>query len=194
MIRAVLFTGEYTAVDATDGTTPAATRVDADAVRFTVRAGHTYRIEGTGTPQPSGYVKLVNRHSGRVLGVQNGSSADAAAIVQQADTGAASQHWQVVDVGGGYVKLVNRGSGKVADVNGASTADGATVIQYRDHGGANQQWQPLTGGGYTRLRNRNSGKVLDVYQMSTADGAAVVQWPDNGGANQHWTMPATDLA
>ncbi|GIJ72437.1 glycosyl hydrolase family 95 catalytic domain-containing protein [Virgisporangium ochraceum] len=191
VLRAGLLAGEYTAVDVTDGSTPAATRVDTDAVRFTVRAGHTYRVQGSGIPQPSGYVKLVNRHSGRVLGVQNASLADAAVIVQQTDTGAASQSWQVVDVGGGYVKLVNRNSGKVVDVNGASTADGAAAIQYRDHGGANQQWQLVTGDGYTRLRNRNSGKVLDVYQLSTADGAAIVQWTDNGGANQQWTMPGT---
>jgi alpha-L-fucosidase 2 len=191
VLRAGMFTGEYAAVDVTDGTTPATTRIDTDAVRLTVRAGHTYRVERRGgTPSPSGYVKLVNRNSGKVLGVQNGSLADAAAIVQQTDTGAASQSWQVVDVGSGYVKLVNRNSGKVVDVNGASTADGAPTIQYRDHGGANQQWQLLTTGGYTRLMNRNSGKVLDVYQRSAADGAAVVQWTDNGGANQQWTMPA----
>jgi alpha-L-fucosidase 2 len=190
VLRTDVFTGEYAVVDVGDGTTPATTRIDSDSVRLTVRAGRTYRVERRGTPAPSGYVKLVNRNSGKVLGVQNGSLADAAAIVQQTDTGATGQNWQVVDVGGGYVKLVNRNSGKVVDVNGGSTADGATVIQYRDHGGANQQWQLLTTGGYTRLRNRNSGKVLDVYQMSTADGAAIVQWADNGGANQQWAMPA----
>jgi sucrose-6-phosphate hydrolase SacC (GH32 family) len=143
-----------------------------------------------GTPTTGNDVKLVNRNSGKVLDVSGGSTADGAAIVQQADTGAASQRWQVVDSGGGYVKLVNRNSGKVLDVNARSTADGAAVIQYRDNGGTNQSWQLVTSGGYTKLVNRNSGKVLDVYQRSTADGAAVMQWTDNGGANQQWTLSA----
>ena len=151
--------------------------------------GHNYTVYWYASTAPSGYVKLVNRHSGKVVGVSGGSTADGAAIVQQTDTGAASQRWQIVDVGGGYVKVVNRNSGKVLDVASASTADGARVIQYGDRGGANQQWRVVTSGGYTKLVNRNSGKVLDVYQRSTVDGAAVVQWTDNGGPNQQWTMP-----
>ncbi|WP_207916456.1 glycoside hydrolase [Micromonospora sp. KC723] len=142
------------------------------------------------TPAPSGHVKLVNRNSGKVIGVSGASTADGAPIVQQSDTGAASQQWQVVDAGGGYVKLVNRNSGKVLDVDARSTADGATVIQYSDNGGANQHWQRVSSGDYVKLVNRHSGKVLDVYQRSTADGAAVVQWSDNGGSNQQWSLPA----
>ncbi|WP_117207976.1 glycosyl hydrolase family 95 catalytic domain-containing protein [Allorhizocola rhizosphaerae] len=187
-LRARMFTVEFAALDVTDGSTPAITRLETDSIQLSVRAGHTYRFERRGTI-PTNYVRLVNRNSGKVIGVSGGSTADAAAIVQQTDTGAASQRWQVVDLGGGYVKLLNRNSGKALDVNGASTANGATVIQWTDHGGANQQWQLVTSGGYTKLVNRNSGKVLDVSGASTADGTAVIQWTDNGGANQQWTLP-----
>jgi hypothetical protein len=183
-----MFTTEFTAVDITDGTTPTTTRLETDAIGLNVRAGHTYRLERRGTT-PAEYVRLVNRNSGKTIGVNGGSTADGATIVQQTDTGAASQRWQIVDAGAGYVKVVNRNSGKVLDVNGASTADGASIIQWTDHGGANQQWQLVSSNGYTKLVNRNSGKVLDVNGASTADGASIIQWTDHGGANQQWTLP-----
>jgi alpha-L-fucosidase 2 len=138
-LRARMFTTEFTAVDITDGTTPTTTRLETDAIGLNVRAGHTYRLQRRGTV-PTDYVRLVNRNSGKIIGVNGGSTADGATIVQQTDTGAAGQRWRIADAGGGYVKVVNRNSGKVLDVNAASTADGAAVIQWTDHGGANQQW------------------------------------------------------
>jgi lysophospholipase L1-like esterase len=136
-------------------------------------------------------VALVNRNSGKVLAPTGGSAADGAAVVQQTDTGSASQRWDVVDVGGGYVTLVNRASGKLLDVTGRSTADGAAVVQYRDTGGTNQQWRLVdAGNGYVTLVSRNSGKVLDVSGRSTAEGAPVIQWSGNGGTNQQWATPA----
>ncbi|HEX8632246.1 MAG TPA: RICIN domain-containing protein [Catenuloplanes sp.] len=144
-----------------------------------------------GPVPPVSVYKLVNRRSGLVIGVNAGSAASAATIVQQRDTGSAFQRWQLVDAGSGYTKLVNRGSGLVLDVTGKSTADGAAVIQYRDTGGTNQHWLVVTGtDGYTKLTNRNSGKVLDVTGGSVAEGAAVTQWTDRGGANQQWQVVA----
>jgi alpha-L-fucosidase 2 len=53
-LRARLFTGSFTFVDATDGTTPATTRPETDVVQLTVRAGHTYRAARPGvTPSPT---------------------------------------------------------------------------------------------------------------------------------------------
>jgi alpha-L-fucosidase 2 len=42
-LRARLFTGTFTLVDVTDGSTPTTTRPESDVVQLTVRAGHTYR-------------------------------------------------------------------------------------------------------------------------------------------------------
>ncbi|HYN93366.1 MAG TPA: RICIN domain-containing protein [Pilimelia sp.] len=142
-----------------------------------------------GGAPPTGYVRLVNRRSGKVLAVTGSSTADSAALVQSTDTGGAGQQWQLVDAGGGYTKLVNRASGKVADVTGRSTANGAAVVQYRDTGGTNQHWQLVdAGGGYRKLVNRNSGKVADVTGGSAADGAAVIQYTDGNATNQHWQL------
>jgi lysophospholipase L1-like esterase len=142
------------------------------------------------TTAPIGTIKLVNRNSGKVLAVSASSTADGAAVVQQTDTGATSQRWDVVDAENGYVKLVNRNSGKLLDVSGRSTADGGAVTQYRDTGGTNQHWQLVSSDGYSKLVNRNSGKVLEVNARSTAEGSSIVQWTDNGGTNQEWTTPA----
>ncbi|HEX8627424.1 MAG TPA: RICIN domain-containing protein, partial [Catenuloplanes sp.] len=146
-------------------------------------------VRGGVTP-PTQAVKLVNRRSGKVLAIAGGSTASAAALVQVTDTGAASQRWRVVELGGGYAKLVNQGSTLVADVTGKSLVDGAAVIQYRDTGGTNQQWQVVTVAGYVKLVNRNSGKVLEVSGGSSAEGAAVVQWADTGATSQQWTLVA----
>lgn len=68
--------------------------------------------KGTATPplanqqfrladSPDGYVRLVNRNSGKAAEVQNASTADAARIVQNTDTSANNQQWQLIVVGGG---------------------------------------------------------------------------------------------
>jgi hypothetical protein len=44
------------------------------------------------------YYKLVNRHSGKVLSVLGGSTADGARVVQWADTGSLDQQWQLVQI------------------------------------------------------------------------------------------------
>jgi alpha-L-fucosidase 2 len=47
-LRARLFTGSFTLVDVTDGSTPATTRPETDVVQLTVQAGHTYRAARPG--------------------------------------------------------------------------------------------------------------------------------------------------
>jgi hypothetical protein len=162
------------------------------------RAGHDFGSVSTPpTPTPSGSTptdpvgvtyKLVNRGSGKLIGVTGASTAGGATVVQQTDTGAAGQQWQLVDAGAGFTKLVNRGSGLLLDISAKSVADGAAVVQYRDTGGTNQHWQVVATGGYQKLVNRNSGKVLDVFGASAADSTPLVQWTDNGGANQQWSL------
>jgi hypothetical protein len=145
----------------------------------------------TSQPQPTGTYELVNRRSGKVLGVTGASTTDGATVTQQTSTGAASQRWQRVDVGGGYFKLINAGSGKAMDVFGKGLTDGVAVVQWTDNGGANQQWQAVTtDGGYAKLINRRSGKAVDVFAGAVTDGTPIVQWTDNNGTNQQWQLAA----
>lgn len=130
---------------------------------------------------------LVVRHSGKVADVKDGSTADAAPVIQWTANGGANQQWRLLDAGGGYSRIVNVKSGKCLDVNNGSTADGAIAIQYTCNGGNNQAWQLRDmGNGWSAIVARHSGKCLDVKGGSTADGYAIVQWTCNGGTNQQW--------
>jgi hypothetical protein len=61
-------------------------------------------------------------------------------VVQQADNGATSQQWHVVDHGSDVISLVNRQSGLAMDVREASSADGARISQWTYTGNANQRF------------------------------------------------------
>jgi len=52
------------------------------------------------TDAGGGYVKIINRSSGKLIGVENGATTDGAVIEQWNDGGWASQQWQLVHVGG----------------------------------------------------------------------------------------------
>jgi len=137
-------------------------------------------------PVESGvWYKIVNRNSGKILGVTNGSTADGARIEQWTDGGWTSQHWRFIDVGGRYYKIQNRNSNKIMDIVSGSTEDGAANIQYTDNGGLNQQFRLISvGGGYFKIMNVKSRKVLDIVGSSTENGADSIQWTDNGSLSQ----------
>jgi arabinan endo-1,5-alpha-L-arabinosidase len=142
------------------------------------------------TIDTSAYYQLVNRHSGKALEINGGSTADGAGLVQRTPNAAATyQQFQFVDSGGGYYRLRARHSGKVLDVYGRSTANGANVVQWADLNGTNQQWavQDIDAT-YVQLVNRNSGKALDLWEWSTADGARLSQYNDTNGTNQQFTL------
>lgn len=149
----------------------------------------------TATPTPTGGIvsgatyKIIARHSSKLAGVSGGSTADAAEVVQQTDSGANYQKWVITDLGTGYYKIINVNSNKSLDINGASTADGAKAIQWPYGGANNQQWQIVDlGAGYYKIVARHSGKALDVNGASTADGANIIQWTWSGSNNQQWQL------
>jgi len=133
--------------------------------------------------------KLVNKNSGKVLDVLDGSVDNAAQIVQWTDNGSLSQQWYLVDVGGGYKKIVNVKSGRALDVKDESKEDGGVLIQYTSNGGYNQHWKFTDiGDGYYKISSRHCGKLIDVRKWSTEDGGIIQQWSDAGGTNQDWKL------
>lgn len=133
--------------------------------------------------------KLVNINSGKLLDVKDGSTANAAQIVQWSDNGSLSQQWYLVDAGSGYKKIVNAKSGRALDVKDGSLDDGGVLIQYTSNGGHNQHWLFTDiGDGYYKIASRSSGKLIDVQKWSTVDGGIIQQWADTGGTNQHWRL------
>ncbi|WP_410597308.1 RICIN domain-containing protein [Amycolatopsis sp. lyj-23] len=146
--------------------------------------GHSWLPGGGGAA-----FRIVNRNSGKVLGVDQISTADSARVVQFADNGTDDHLWHLIANGDGWYRIRNHHSGKVLGVDQMSTADSAIVVQFADNGTAHHLWQPIANGdGWCRLKNRNSGKVLGVDQMSMADSAQVVQFSDTGTADHLWQL------
>ncbi|MEU6403341.1 RICIN domain-containing protein [Streptomyces sp. NPDC046985] len=165
------------------------TLIPLGAARLRISAFPLASPSGTRWRPGGAFLRLANRHSGKVLGVDGMSGADSAQVVQFSDNGTADHLWQLVSNGDGWYRLRNANSGKVLGVDRMSTADDARVVQFADNGTADHLWQPVdAGGGWYRLRNRNSGKVLGVLGASTADSVAAVQRPDDGGDDHQWRL------
>ena len=165
------------------------TLIPMGAARLRISAFPTTSASGHPWTPTGGYQKIRNQNSGKVLGVDQMSTADSARVVQFSDNGTADHLWQFVPNGDGWYRVRNSNSGKVLGVDQMSTADSAQVVQFADSGTADHLWQPVDNGdGWFRLRNKNSGKVLGVDQMSTADSAQVVQFADSGTADHLWQL------
>ncbi len=88
----------------------------------------------------SGYYKIVNRNSDKLLDVSGISTADGANLHQWDDLSGANQQWQPVLQSDGAYQLVAKHSNKCADVYGGPTAEGALLKQHGCHSGANQRF------------------------------------------------------
>jgi hypothetical protein len=137
----------------------------------------------------NGVYRLVAAHSGQVLDVSGGSTANGARAIQWPWTGASNQRWNLLAVGNGEYTLTAVHSGKLLEVAGCSLADGGAVQQNVAGTPACQRWRPeREPDGTYRLVNVRSGRVLDVSGISTAAGAPVHQWGWWNGANQRWRL------
>ncbi|MFL9678450.1 RICIN domain-containing protein [Streptomyces sp. KL110A] len=151
---------------------------------------------------PTGTVKLVNRHSGLVLGLSAAPARPAETTPARSWTDttgspvgagrtAAEQALTLTPVGDAPRTVTLTTGGKALDVPDSSTADGTGLVTWSPNGGANQKWTLTrrTDGAY-ELRNLSSGKCADIANGSTAAGARVIQWTCHGGTNQRWTLTA----
>ncbi|MEJ2852310.1 MULTISPECIES: glycosyl hydrolase family 95 catalytic domain-containing protein [unclassified Saccharothrix] len=137
---------------------------------------------------PTGWCRLVNRASGKVLDINGASTADGAKVIQWTSSGSANQQWQFLANPDGSFRLVARHSGRVLNSPGGS-GQGIQLEQWQDTSSDNQWWRLVdAGGGYHRIVNVRNGLCVDVESGSTADGARVIQWPATGGTNQQWQI------
>lgn len=145
---------------------------------------------------PAGKVQLVAKHSGKCLGVSDGSLDERAPTVQWTCLGHPDQKWKLLPNPDGSYEIANTNSGMGLDVKGGPTAtdNGAIVQQWPYWGGTNEKWklQP-TSGSYYSVVAEHSGKCLDVAggPTATADGVRVQQWRCWGGDNQQWRLIPT---
>lgn len=171
----------------TTSATVASSPLGTHARKVTVAAGQRTDIT---VSLLSGWFRLVNRRSGKVLNVSSADTANGAKIVQWTSSGATNQQWRFLPHADGSFRLAARHSGKVLDSPGGS-GQGAQLIQWQDTGADNQWWKLVdAGGGFYRLVNVRSGWCADVDGGSTTDNARVIQWPAGTGTNQQWRLEA----
>ena len=91
-------------------------------------------------------VRFRNVNSGKVLGVQNMSTADNAAVLQWADNGTADHRWTLADQGDGSYKIRNVNSGKLLGIQNGSTSAGAFAVQRPDDAALGNRWRLLRNG------------------------------------------------
>ena len=159
-----------------------------------VAAGPDAALATTPAASPAfpGYYRILARHSGKAVIVQNASTANGADIVQRAaDDAKSNGEWTFTAVADGYYLIAARHDGKQMVVQAASTAEDADIFQWGTSTGPNSQWQVVeSGDGYYRLVNRRSGKVAQVAGAGTAQNADIVQATWNGGAHQQFQIVA----
>jgi len=144
-------------------------------------------------PVINGRYVLVNRNSGKVMEVTNGSPDAGAGLRQNTNTGATYQQWNVTPVdsrvGGdfSYFTFTAVHSGKAVDLLNWSLDNGGSIIVWDDAKGGNQQWYlDYAEDGWYYIRSRHSAKCLEVAGASPFAGANIQQWDKDGGTNQQW--------
>ena len=144
------------------------------------------------TVPSAGHVfKIASRQSGKPFGVDGGSTANSAGIIQYIDDGDSDQLWRLADAGSGYFNLINVKSGLALDDPSGSTANGTQLQQYAisGTGNSNQQWKVTSaGGGFYTIVNRTSGLGVDLSGGSLANSTKIQQYAISGTGNygQNW--------
>src|SRR5580704_17448171 len=152
-----------------------------------------------GNLEPSLSYKFVNRSSGNILSVYQGSNAAGALLDAGTDSGTPglSQQWRITSNLDGYFQIasLNPGTGNTTnalDDSGAPTTSGTAIVQSPANGSAEQEWSIVSAGnGYFNLVNHSSGLALDTSGGSGALAGFVVQETRSGSAQtQQWQIVA----
>ena len=143
----------------------------------------------------NGMYKLVNRESGKVIQVANGSTNDGANIEVGTDAGQTYQQWEMnavpANVGGDFtfykIGLGSNTSKKMA-VDASNLFNNGNIISFADSNSINRHWFiEYVEDSWFYIGSRISGKFLEV--ASTSENANVRQWEKKTGLNayiQQW--------
>lgn len=135
-------------------------------------------------PTADGYLRLVNRASGKVLDSADCGTANGTDARQWAWLANPCQQWSALPTGDGYTRLVNRANGNVLDATNCGTGD---VRQWTWLDNACQRWD-LRPVGALALTSADSGKAVDVTDCAPESGTIVRQWRWIGSPCQRWTF------
>ncbi len=144
-------------------------------------------------PVIDGRYILVNRNSGLVMEVADGSASAGANVRQNSYTGATYQQWTVTPVNariGGdfsYFTFAAVNSSKLLDVFNWSLNNGGNLAIWDAGLGANQQYYlEYAEDGWFYIRSRHSALCVEVTGSSSVKKANIQQREKSGGNNQQW--------
>ncbi len=133
--------------------------------------------------------RLINVHSGKVLGPVNCETANKTMIELRDSLGNTCQQWKFASVGSGKYTITNVLSGKVLDAMNCGLADGTAVNLWSSLGNNCQEWAVIpTGGGHYEIVVENSGMVLDDVNCGIANGARADLWQWINNTCQEWSI------
>jgi hypothetical protein len=149
----------------------------------------------------SGYFRLTNNNSGKVLTVAQGDNTDRS-VMQVEIRNRSSEEWRFTPATtNGYYYLVSRRNNLVLDIGGASTDNGATVNLWENNRNPWQEWAFLdvndshilapyefTDGRVMKIYSRHAGKVLEIGGGANNNGATANMWNDFSHPWQQWRI------
>ncbi len=134
---------------------------------------------------------ITGMHSGKVLDLANGNTAEGTTIQQWTNIGGSPQEWRIVAVDDSYCKIVSMvDESKCIGVNGSDATDGLAVQLQSFTGADHQLWKLVQNGSHYGIVSKCSGDKagLDVFEFSTEDGGIINQWEYWGGDCQLWRI------
>ena len=137
---------------------------------------------------------ITAEHSGKVLDIKDGSSAQGTSIQQYTLNKSAAQRWNFINAGDGYYYICS-GLGTYLDVKSAGTSNGTALNSWTFNGTDAQKWklvksnyQPVADGTYTFISATASEYVMDVASASLANKANVQLHKENDTSAQRFEV------
>jgi hypothetical protein len=162
-----------------------------DKIKDSRNNNSTATTQGRGGPAVNQTYFIYAKHSGLVMDVAGGGTANGTGIIQYAKHGGVNQQWKLLSGANGSYIIQSVGSGKVIDVDACRKEDGTKVQIWDKHGGGNQQFTftPLSGG-YFKITNVCTGKVLDFQggPAATQSGQKLHSWKWWDAANEYFKL------
>ena len=136
-----------------------------------------------------GLYEIQNANSGKILDIENGSTASGANCQQYVSNGTAAQKFKVEYDGAGFYTITNLKSGKLLEVSSAAPVLSANVQQGDISSSDTQKWAITDNGdGTYKIISKATGLVLDIANASKQDCANVDAYVDNGTAAQKFVF------
>ena len=151
------------------------------------------------TCDSSGYYKIKNVNSGKVLDVEWGGINAGTNVWQYEDNGTDSQKWIITKTSDGYYNIVSKLNGLYLDVTDGKTSNGTNVRLYGQNGAYAQKFQILTmqepagektldNGTYRIATALNTNSVVDVSGASKNNQANINLWQYKGEIQQKFKL------